>query len=447
MKFKEHLRLEEARAQPRVSEASVAELGGDQVAPLCNTDTFNFTPMLRMRILRSDYYASLTHASVEDVMDHIQSLVDHAEPYQTDSPMEPSTLFCCVYRLLCRRLTREELRHFLFCERSPYIRAAGFFYIRFGWKCHEVWHAFQEHLFDPEEFLPQAGVRRLPMTIGSWLQMILVDEKYYGTMLPRISQTLKQDMAPTLRRADQLRKAYFTNAEFLHEFKRKGTLVDVWLRDHWTAGEIVALRDEHTNRFRCQVAVQGRSITVSLATVRLRQDTDSGESQRSPSRSFSRTRSRSRERSRARRRNRAQQHEGTNAVDEFLERERKKATVEPGFQCCKPFLPGHKKMLMGSLGKSHLNNQQDQPKRKPLKPLVTTAGADVEPVTASSAAGAENVDPEVVAERKRNLLDILQKYAPAGLARSSRVEYHDFPHATGGHKLDVGEAPDVLRLG
>lgn len=440
-RFKQQARAEGARAHTQVCEAAPGPLESE-VAEVCNTETFNFTPILRMQICRSTYFKTLLAKSLDDILDDIHTFVDHIEPYQDHSLTDPSTLFCCVYRLLMRRLTRDELRGFLQRERSPYIRAAGFLYIRYGWDCNDVWQVCEEYLFDTEEFRPRASaeLRKCTTTIGGWLESLLVDERYYGTTLPRMAHALKKEMALTLMQVKSLRAVYQANAEHLHAF-HKGALVDVLLRDRWAAGEIVALRDEQPHRLRCVVLVEGRNVKTSLGMLRLRERGQGGNRPRSRSASSSRSRSRSRSPMRP-------QDLSSGSHEAFLRREREKATVQPWKRCCPRTVRGHRYSLMGKV-KQMTPAAAFDTSHAP-KPSRTAAADEKAAVTDNAAADEQVRSAEAVAERKRCLLEILQKYAPSGVARQSRVEYHELSAGAVGpgcQKLDLGDTPDVLRLG
>merc|ERR1719238_1207474 len=90
----------------------------------------------------------------------------------------PSALFCCLYRFFTLGLDGSRLRKLLNNQDSPYIRCAGFLYVRYGLAHDKLWSYLGDYVLDDEQFSLNADSDQYT-TIGEFVEGILKDDKYF----------------------------------------------------------------------------------------------------------------------------------------------------------------------------------------------------------------------------------------------------------------------------
>lgn len=208
-------------------------------------------------------------------------------PWSAGTSRNPSTAWCVLYRMLCMRLTRNQMHAMLnhrvrsFLRRtlcgaracaelvltytpaptlahvqdSVYIRAVGFLYLRLATDAKELWDWYSPHLEDETEIAP--GPDGAVMPLWKFLRMLLTEMSYYGTMLPRIPVLTARELKVKLAMLDQAAQRAEENATKLHLFK-KGTKVraifsedhqwyDATLGDEVAEGEFEVVYDNYGN--------------------------------------------------------------------------------------------------------------------------------------------------------------------------------------------------------
>ena len=159
------------------AEEAEGEQRSDAMPTKCNGN-FNVNDMLAGNIKASDYFMSLMEfQTFEDVVDEIYNRVTAAGPWAAGSARLPSTLFCIVYKLFIMKLTYKQVTALLTHPDSPYIRCAGFLYLRYVCVPAQLWNWFESFLLDEESFSP-SGNPDSTTTIGSWCHGLLTDLKY-----------------------------------------------------------------------------------------------------------------------------------------------------------------------------------------------------------------------------------------------------------------------------
>ncbi|KAF7731992.1 hypothetical protein EC973_007097 [Apophysomyces ossiformis] len=118
----------------------------------------------------------------------------------------PSTAFCCLYKLWTLRLTVRQVENLIDHTDSPYIRAIGFIYLRYVCAPAQLWDWFSYYLDDPEEIDLTGGPKPQKSTIGKLVRMLITEQKYQGTMLPRIPVPIARDLAQKLEDYDRQKK-------------------------------------------------------------------------------------------------------------------------------------------------------------------------------------------------------------------------------------------------
>ncbi|EER02098.1 hypothetical protein Pmar_PMAR011362, partial [Perkinsus marinus ATCC 50983] len=114
---------------------------------LTNTTTYNYPQMLHQQLAKSAYYHSIQPLDTpEAIIDEIKTRCKDAEPYAPGSHTAPSTMFCCLYRLFVMRINSKVLGQLINYHGAPYVRCAGFLYVRFGLSPRDYWSFLQPHL-------------------------------------------------------------------------------------------------------------------------------------------------------------------------------------------------------------------------------------------------------------------------------------------------------------
>eukprot|EP00871_Galdieria_phlegrea_P005632 jgi/Galph1/606/GphlegSOOS_G5436.1 len=113
-----------------------------------NKKTFNFPEKVVANVLRSPYFRSLyQYKTFNEVVDEIYSEVSYLEPWVAGKGVgTPSSAFCLLYKLFTLKLSAKQVRVLLKHRDSPYIRALGFLYLRFGIDPRELWNWFESYL-------------------------------------------------------------------------------------------------------------------------------------------------------------------------------------------------------------------------------------------------------------------------------------------------------------
>lgn len=248
---------------------------GAEAFEITNKQTYNFNSMLRDQILKNTYFKTLVKIDTfEGIMDEMYQYVETAETYGGGSTTVPSSLFCCLYRLFTIGLSYDELS--LVCESKdwPYIRCCGFLYIRFGCAPEKLWDFLGEYCVDDEEFEPSKSTPGFIVTIGEYVESLLMDERYYFSTLPRIPMGVKKKIEEKVAPLGQYRRRAVQNKAVLQSFKEPGTLVEA-CRDNgtWVEGTVVQVIESVSTRLSVRIRVaDGKEEVYHLGRVILRED-------------------------------------------------------------------------------------------------------------------------------------------------------------------------------
>ncbi|KAH8053140.1 hypothetical protein JL722_9806 [Aureococcus anophagefferens] len=150
-----------------------------------NQETFNLNPLLANCILNHEYSRVLWEMgpSFDKLVAEARTKVTHVEPWQRGTSRTPSTAFCIVMRLFQLNLHEGHVRALLDQRDAPWVRCVGFLYLRYVCPPGDLWKWCEDVLLDdgaaPVE--PRGDV-----SLSQWLRGLLTDQKYFGTILPRI---------------------------------------------------------------------------------------------------------------------------------------------------------------------------------------------------------------------------------------------------------------------
>jgi hypothetical protein len=127
------------------------------------------------------------------LVDEIYTQVTYLEPWVAGKGIgTPSTAFCLLYKLFTLRLSVKQIRVLLRHKDSPYIRALGFLYLRFGANPRELWSWFEPYLEDDEPIVLKYNSP--PTTIGKFVRDLLTKPKFFDVVLPRIPVVVQREV-------------------------------------------------------------------------------------------------------------------------------------------------------------------------------------------------------------------------------------------------------------
>ncbi|KAL1923997.1 uncharacterized protein VTP21DRAFT_7032 [Calcarisporiella thermophila] len=150
-----------------------------------NESTMNMNAIIHTNVLASPYFKSLYEKKTyHEVIDEIYNQVASLDPFVKGTTA--STAFCLLYKLWTLRLTVKQVQGLLDHPDSPHIRGLGFLYLRYVCKPQNLWDWFSGYLNDEEEIQLTKGPNPKIITIGKLCHMLLTEQKFLGTMLPRI---------------------------------------------------------------------------------------------------------------------------------------------------------------------------------------------------------------------------------------------------------------------
>ncbi|KAI8823461.1 putative RNA binding protein [Fimicolochytrium jonesii] len=159
-----------------------------------NKDTMNLHNILYQNIISSPYFKGLYEIkSYHEVIDEIYE----SEPFFKGN--NASTAFCLLFKLWTLKLTVKQVQGLITHKDSPHIRALGFLYLRYVCKPADLWDWFGPYLDDEEELLVEAGLHPRSMTIGRLCRDLLTENKWIGTILPRIPVPIARELEKKLK--------------------------------------------------------------------------------------------------------------------------------------------------------------------------------------------------------------------------------------------------------
>jgi len=265
---------------------------GYEAFEVTNKQTYNFNSMLRDQILKSTYFKSLMSIETfEGIVDELYQYAESAEVYGAGTTTVPSTLFCCLFRIFTIGISFEELIQLIENQDSPFIRCCGFLYIRFGCDPSRLWEQLGDFCLDDQEFEP-AKAQNFRITVGEYVEALLMDERYYYTALPRIPVGVKKKIEERIAPLGQYRRRTLANKKILDILREPGTAVEVCREGTWSDAITVSVDERLPSRLRVRVRLEdesgsmdGPTILAHIGEVILRERGRGGRRSRSRSRS------------------------------------------------------------------------------------------------------------------------------------------------------------------
>jgi len=252
----------------------------------CN-DTYNIHPVLRQKIIQSDYYkndlAGIT--TFQEVVDEVYSKVTYACPHIPNT-MHVSSAFCLLHKLFTLPVTYRQLEELINHPDSPFLRVTGLLYVRYVIDFKDQWSYFAPHVDDKQEFDPGANGQK--RTIGKFIRGLIEDLNYFDTMLPRIPVTIQRTMIENLMKIEFRASAIEEKKKLL----KKGIKVTAVYYDDQQEYEAELMDEGKNDSFWVHFTGYGNEQLTKIEDIRVAEKARSRSRERG-SRSRSRSRGRS----------------------------------------------------------------------------------------------------------------------------------------------------------
>jgi len=144
---------------------------------------------------------------------------------------------------------------------NPYVRCAGFLFIRFGLPSEQLWPWLGEYVLDDEELRPAKDSEWFT-TIGEFVEGLLSQDKYYSTVLPRLPMSTKRQLEAKLAPIVQYRKRTKANLDLLDVYRLENIKVEANSNGDWISGTTLELIDDAPSRLKVRVKLEDSSEEV-----------------------------------------------------------------------------------------------------------------------------------------------------------------------------------------
>lgn len=120
-----------------------------------DSTTYNMNPLLRDNILLSQFFKELLNLKFcDEILTQINIKVKHVEPWNHATSGIPSTMFCCLFRLMTLRLSKGRIVSLMENQQNAYIRCAGFLIIRYCSHPNLLWQTLNKYLYEKKSKFP-----------------------------------------------------------------------------------------------------------------------------------------------------------------------------------------------------------------------------------------------------------------------------------------------------
>ena len=145
--------------------------------------------------------------SFSSLLEEAREKVTHVEPYvvcrrrvngarrwQQGTSRKPSTAFCILVRLFQLGLHEGHVHVLLRPNEKPVVRCLGYLYLRYVLAPAQLWRWCEAELYEDAGRTSAALVGGAQTTVSAWLRALLAEQKYYGTILPRIPVKIEREI-------------------------------------------------------------------------------------------------------------------------------------------------------------------------------------------------------------------------------------------------------------
>merc|ERR1712113_1033922 len=108
------------------------------------------------------------------------------------------------------------------------------------------------------EFEP-AKSQTATITVGEYVEALLMDERYYYTALPRIPVGVKKKIEEKIAPVMQYRRRTLANKSCLDLFREAGTPVEANVNGEWVDGQVVQLVETVPTRLMVRIRLSDGS--------------------------------------------------------------------------------------------------------------------------------------------------------------------------------------------
>merc|ERR1740139_196548 len=156
---------------------------------------------------------------LDEVVAEVCSFAESVEPYNQNSNVVPSALFCCLYRFFSLGIDSTGLQTLIDSTDNAFVRCVGFLFVRFALDPGQYWSWLGEYVLDEEEFSPNKDSETYT-TVGEFVEALLSQERYYSVVLPRLPMSVKRQLEAKLAMAPQFRKRTESNQRLLDVYRQ-----------------------------------------------------------------------------------------------------------------------------------------------------------------------------------------------------------------------------------
>jgi len=115
---------------------------------------------------------------------------------------------------------------------SPYIRCIGFLYLRYAADPSTLYAWYEPYLYDDESVQIRQG--KSEITVGMYVRLLLENQEYYGTRLPRLPLLLERQFKVKLLQAERIEeraKLHLGNTAGMTYFQKVGSRIQALYGD------------------------------------------------------------------------------------------------------------------------------------------------------------------------------------------------------------------------
>ncbi|CDW74928.1 UNKNOWN [Stylonychia lemnae] len=142
----------------------------------CDYKNGNLPDMLRNNILSCQYFKDLyALKSFQEVIEEIKTNVTYTDAWVIGANSIPSSLFCCLYKLMLMRLNEKQVGNLIKYKHSQYVRACGALYIRFLSPHDQLWDRLSPYMLDEQEFC--YSIDKSKINFGEYVEKLLEIQK------------------------------------------------------------------------------------------------------------------------------------------------------------------------------------------------------------------------------------------------------------------------------
>ena len=110
----------------------------------------------------------------------------------------PSTCYTLLLKLFLLKLTEPQVQELLDHPDSPFIRAVGVLYVRFGAPPRKIWKWLGPLVDDVEDITPGLQSSLDSFKFGEWCRKLMLDPTTYDIMLPPLGDFTEKRIAQRL---------------------------------------------------------------------------------------------------------------------------------------------------------------------------------------------------------------------------------------------------------